>query len=112
MDNVTGGLETSHRRYTEKLTEVESDLKKLGNLHTSKAPLFYGSGVFSWQIEAGNVSAKSLPMMGYSTSIPVSQILGEVLKISSDQLYLGEHFKNTTKFTISTELTLKAFLLK
>ncbi|XP_061452693.1 collectin-12 isoform X2 [Rhineura floridana] len=29
MDNVTGGMENSHRRYTEKLTEVESDLKKL-----------------------------------------------------------------------------------
>ncbi|EMP31147.1 Collectin-12, partial [Chelonia mydas] len=29
MDNVTGGMETSHRRYTEKLTEVESGLKKL-----------------------------------------------------------------------------------
>lgn len=55
MDNVTGGLETSHRRYTEKLTEVESDLKKLGNLHTSKAPLYYGPGVFSWQTEAGNL---------------------------------------------------------
>lgn len=40
MDNVTGGLETSHRRYTEKLTEVESDLKKLGKLHEIKAPFF------------------------------------------------------------------------
>ncbi|XP_053103384.1 collectin-12 isoform X1 [Hemicordylus capensis] len=29
MDNVTGGMETSHRRYTDKLTEVESNLKKL-----------------------------------------------------------------------------------
>uniref|UniRef100_A0A452IQ96 Collectin-12 n=1 Tax=Gopherus agassizii TaxID=38772 RepID=A0A452IQ96_9SAUR len=29
MDNVTGGMETSHRRYTEKLSEMESGLKKL-----------------------------------------------------------------------------------
>ncbi|XP_068021554.1 collectin-12 isoform X1 [Melanerpes formicivorus] len=37
MDNVTGGLETSHRRYTEKLTEVESDLKKLDDQAGQKA---------------------------------------------------------------------------
>ncbi|XP_008106857.2 collectin-12 [Anolis carolinensis] len=29
MDNVTVGLESSHRRYNDKLTDVESDLKKL-----------------------------------------------------------------------------------
>lgn len=111
MDNVTGGLETSHRRYTEKLTEVESDLKKLGNLHASKAPLYYGPGVF-WQIEAGNLSEKSLPMTRYSTSIPVSQVLGKVLKNSSDHIYLEEHFKNTSKFTIPTKVALKAFIFK
>lgn len=82
MDNVTGGLETSHRRYTEKLTEVESDLKKLGNLHTRKAPLYYGFGVFSWQMVAGNLSEKSLAMTRYSTSIPISQVLGKALKKS------------------------------
>ncbi|NXG50203.1 COL12 protein, partial [Psilopogon haemacephalus] len=37
MNNVTGGLETSHRRYTEKLTEVESDLKKLDDQAGEKA---------------------------------------------------------------------------
>ncbi|KAF1494890.1 Collectin-12, partial [Eudyptula minor novaehollandiae] len=37
MDNVTGGLETSHRRYTEKLTEVESGLKKLDDQAGQKA---------------------------------------------------------------------------
>lgn len=30
MDNVTGDMEMSDKKYTEKLTEVESDLKKLG----------------------------------------------------------------------------------
>lgn len=45
MDNVTGGLETSHRRYTEKLTEVESDLKKLGNLHKQNPFLLWLWGV-------------------------------------------------------------------
>uniref|UniRef100_A0A8D0DT16 Collectin-12 n=1 Tax=Salvator merianae TaxID=96440 RepID=A0A8D0DT16_SALMN len=37
MDNVTGGMENSHRRYTEKLTEVESDLKKLDHQAGEKA---------------------------------------------------------------------------
>lgn len=32
MDNVTGGMETSRQTYDDKLTAVESDLKKLGNL--------------------------------------------------------------------------------
>lgn len=31
MDNVTGGMETSRQTYDDKLTAVESDLKKLGN---------------------------------------------------------------------------------
>uniref|UniRef100_A0A6I8PGA0 Collectin-12 n=1 Tax=Ornithorhynchus anatinus TaxID=9258 RepID=A0A6I8PGA0_ORNAN len=37
MDSVTGGMETSHLRYTEKLTEVESGLKKLGDQTGQKA---------------------------------------------------------------------------
>ncbi|XP_043834565.1 collectin-12 [Dromiciops gliroides] len=37
MDNVTGGMETSHLRYNEKLTEVESGLKKLGDQTGQKA---------------------------------------------------------------------------
>lgn len=82
MDNVTGGMETSHRRYTEKLTEVESDLKKLGNLHTSKAPLYYGIGLFSWQSAARSLSETSLTMTRYSISIPISQVLGKDLKNS------------------------------
>lgn len=32
MDSVTGGMETSRQTYDDKLTAVESDLKKLGNL--------------------------------------------------------------------------------
>ena len=32
MDNVTGGMETSRQTYDDKLTAVESDLKKLGNV--------------------------------------------------------------------------------
>lgn len=59
MDNVTGGLETSHRRYTEKLTEVESGLKKLGNLHAIKAPLYSVFEMFSWKIVARNLSEKN-----------------------------------------------------
>lgn len=41
MDNVTGGMETSRQTYDDKLTAVESDLKKLGNLfvnHRVKSP--------------------------------------------------------------------------
>lgn len=82
MDNVTGGLETSHRRYTEKLTEVESGLKKLGNTHTRKAPLYYGFEVFSWQAAAGNLPEKSVALTKYSTSIPISQVLGIALRSS------------------------------
>lgn len=36
MDNVTGGMETSRQTYDDKLTAVESDLKKLGNLFESE----------------------------------------------------------------------------
>lgn len=82
MDNVTGGLETSHRRYTEKLTEVESGLKKLGNTHANKAPLCCGLEVFSWQVAAGNLPEKSVALTRYSTSIPMSQVLGIALQSS------------------------------
>lgn len=37
MDNVTGGMETSRQTYDDKLTAVESDLKKLGNLNESES---------------------------------------------------------------------------
>ncbi|XP_058412526.1 collectin-12-like [Diceros bicornis minor] len=37
MDNVTGGMETSHQTYDDKLTAVESDLKKLGDQTKKKA---------------------------------------------------------------------------
>ncbi|XP_029446958.1 LOW QUALITY PROTEIN: collectin-12 [Rhinatrema bivittatum] len=37
MDGVTGDMETSHRSYTEKLSEVETDLKKLDDQAGQKA---------------------------------------------------------------------------
>nr|XP_045374808.1 collectin-12 [Camelus bactrianus] len=37
MDNVTGGMETSRQTYDDKLTAVESDLKKLGDQTGKKA---------------------------------------------------------------------------
>ncbi|XP_059102475.1 collectin-12 [Peromyscus eremicus] len=37
MDNVTGGMETSRQTYNDKLTAVESDLKKLGDQTGKKA---------------------------------------------------------------------------
>uniref|UniRef100_A0A452J8C7 Collectin sub-family member 12 n=1 Tax=Mus musculus TaxID=10090 RepID=A0A452J8C7_MOUSE len=37
MDNVTDGMETSHQTYDNKLTAVESDLKKLGDQAGKKA---------------------------------------------------------------------------
>lgn len=37
MDNVTGGMETSRQSYDDKLTAVESDLKKLGDQTGKKA---------------------------------------------------------------------------
>lgn len=109
MNNVTGGLETSHRRYTEKLTEVESDLKKLGKLHATKAPFYHDFSVFSWKIEARNLSENCLAMSRYSTSVSVSQVLGKTLVKA---VSLGQHFKHTLIFTLPTEVTLNVYVPK
>ncbi|XP_067403047.1 collectin-12 [Emydura macquarii macquarii] len=65
MDNVTGGMETSHRRYTEKLTEVESGLKKLDDqtgqkdMSTNKELSSFRSDILALRQQLQEISEKT-----------------------------------------------------
>ncbi|XP_049626001.1 collectin-12 [Suncus etruscus] len=110
MDNVTGGMETSRQTYDDKLTAVESDLKKLGD-QTGKKALSTNSELSSFRSDILDLR-QQLHEITEKTSknkdtLEKLQASGDALVDSQSQL--KETLENNTFLITTVNKTLQAY---
>ncbi|XP_014635405.1 PREDICTED: collectin-12-like [Ceratotherium simum simum] len=109
MDNVTGGMETSHQTYDDKLTAVESDLKKLGDqtekkaISTNSELSTFRSDILDLRQQLREITEKTSKN---KDTLEKLQVSGDVLVDRQSQL--KETLENNTLLVTTVNKTLQA----